>query len=57
MTERKSSKGEGKTKAEQAEENSGSPVPAGTQVSESAGPGRRTHDVEGKPVPEDEQLL
>jgi hypothetical protein len=43
---------------EQAEEQGGgSPVPAGTQVSESAGAGRRTQDVMGRMVPEDEQLL
>jgi hypothetical protein len=46
------SKSGSKSKAEQAEEASGSPVPAGTQVSESAGRPRRTQDVEGNPVDE-----
>lgn len=50
----KSSKQE---EAEAVDQASGAPVPAGTQISQSAGPGRRTHDVSGRPVPEDEQLL
>jgi hypothetical protein len=48
------SKPEEKPAAEQAQ---GSTVPAGTQVSDSAGAGRRVQDVLGRPVPEDEQLL
>jgi hypothetical protein len=38
--------------AEQAQEASGSPVPAGTQVSPSADASRRTQDVLGNPVDE-----
>jgi hypothetical protein len=40
--------------AERAEQASGAPVPGGTQVSPSAGPGRTAQDTEGRYLPSDE---
>jgi hypothetical protein len=49
----KDEKSQGKSKAEQAREAQGTPVPGGVQVSPASDVPRRTQDVEGNPVDEE----